>query len=279
MRSPTPGPRLSVILPVYNGARFLRAAVESIRRQRYEPLETIVVDDGSTDETREVATSFASEVSYVHQANAGPAAARNTGLHRALGTLIGFLDADDVWTDEKLALQVPRLLAEPSVDGVLGYTRVVYAAQDGGPGPPTSPPPGPVLVLGAALFRRSVFERVGAFDESLRMGEDVDWFLRAKERGLSLRLHPEVVHLYRRHDRNLTSREDLDRAMATMLKRSLDRRRQVGGGTVEPLPPWLGPRPGGHATPPSPPGGPGGSVSWTLPPGGPSGDGGAGEPD
>src|SRR6266536_3462505 len=143
------GPPVSVILPVYNGARFLRDAVESVRRQRYEPLETIIVDDGSTDETREIATGFPGEVSYVRQENAGPPAARNTGLRLARGTLIGFLDADDVWTDDKLALQVPRLLEEPSVDAVLGYTQVVYAGDSAEEPHRRMPPPsGPVLVLG-----------------------------------------------------------------------------------------------------------------------------------
>ena len=234
-------PRVSVIIPVYNGERFLRDAVDSVWRQRYEPLEIIIVDDGSTDGTKRVATSPGGEVHYAHQQNRGPPAARNTGLRLARGTLIGFLDADDLWTDQKLEFQVAQLMEMPTVDVVLGYTKVVYLdKRDLERGGEVSLPPGPVPSLGAALVRAASFERAGVLDETLRYDDDVDWFLRVKESGLSLRIHEDIVQLYRRHDQNLTNQKDLDqRFFIATLKKSLDRRRRAGGGTVQPLPPWF----------------------------------------
>ena len=232
-------PLVSVVIPVYNGDRFLRDAIDSIRAQSYRPLEIIVVDDGSTDATRAVASHRAGEVQYVHQENAGTPAARNTGLRMAQGTLIGFLDADDLWTDRKLASQVPRLMEAPAVEVILGYTEVaaLVAVEDRGR---AASRPAPLLTLGAALVRTSSFRKVGFFDETLRYCDDVDWFLRAKEAGLSLRIHDDVVQVYRRHDQNLTNQRDLDRrSFVSVLKRSLDRRRRAGDGSVQPLPAWF----------------------------------------
>jgi len=233
-------PLVSVIVPVYNGDRFLAEAIDSIRRQDYRPLEIVVVDDGSTDGTPSVMSRLAGEeMRYVRQDNAGTPAARNTGLRLARGALVGFLDADDLWTDRKLAIQVPRLMEVPAAEIVLGYTEVASLA-DGEPSCRVALAPAPLLTLGAALVRRSSFRRAGLFDETLRYCDDVDWFLRAKEAGLSLRIHGDLVQVYRRHDRNLTNRRDLDRrSFVAVLKRSLDRRRRAGAGGVEPLPAWF----------------------------------------
>ena len=229
-------PLVSVIVPVYNGARFLPEAVASIRRQAHRPIEIVIVDDGSTDGTRAVAAGLAGETRYIHQENAGTPAARNTGLGRARGSLVGFLDVDDLWTEDKLAIQVPRLVTEPEVDVVLGYTEIAPLTEGDGP----AVPPSPMLTLGAALVRREAFLRTGPFDEALRYCDDVDWFLRAKETGLTLRIHDDLVQVYRRHGGNLTNQRDVDRrSFLTVLKRSLDRRRTAGAGTVEPLSVWF----------------------------------------
>jgi len=119
------GPLLSAIVPTYNAAGFLAEAIESIRWQTYQPVEIIVVDDGSTDDTAEVVRGLGGEIRYVEQANAGPAAARNRGLELAQGELIAFLDADDRWPRDKLEIQVPRLLGNPELDLVLGRIQYV----------------------------------------------------------------------------------------------------------------------------------------------------------
>src|ERR1043165_3045241 len=110
-------PLVSVIIPVYNGARHLRAALESVFAQTYRSFEVIVVDDGSVDESAIIAQSFP-EVRYIHQTNCGVAAARNHGIEAARGEFLAFLDQDDLWTPDKLRLQIEYLLSHPEI----GYT-------------------------------------------------------------------------------------------------------------------------------------------------------------
>ena len=235
-------PLVSVIIPVLNGERFLAAAVASIRGQRYPSLEIIVVDDGSTDGTVAVANALGGEVRVVRQANAGPPAARNRGLETARGDLIGFLDADDLWCEDKLNIQVGRFLADPDLDVVMGTTQVFRAAAPVDDAVALGDPAGPpalLLSLGSALFRRAVFERVGRFDTSLRMDDDVDWFFRALEAGARILPLNHVVQYYRRHDRNITNAREVDRRFYLMaLKKSLDRRRRAPGEPPTAVPAW-----------------------------------------
>ncbi len=221
-------PLLSVIIPVYNGERFLAEAVASVRAQNYAPLEIIIVDDGSTDGTPDVVAGLGNDIRYVSQPNAGPAAARNRGLELARGEIIAFQDADDVWPDGKLTQQLALLKQTPEAQVVLGYTQSVGLDMDG----TLTPLPGdwgnPRLMphLQAALFRRGVFAQVGRFDESLRCGEDLDWYLRALEQNISIVTHPDVVLLYRRHETNLTRSWDIKTQLLRAIKRSLDRRKK-----------------------------------------------------
>jgi glycosyltransferase involved in cell wall biosynthesis len=235
-------PLVSAIIPVLNGERFLAAAVASIRRQRYPRIEVIVVDDGSTDGTVAVASSLGDGVRCVSQANAGPPAARNRGLELARGNLIAFLDADDLWSEDKLEVQAGRMLADPEVDAVMGTTQIFLrsAAMDDATtlGEPAGPP-ALLLSLGSALFRREVFDRVGRFDVSQRMDDDVDWFLRALEAGVRVLPLRNVVQYYRRHDRNITNAREEDRRFYLIaLKKSLDRRRSAPGQAASAFPAW-----------------------------------------
>lgn len=116
-------PFVSVIVPVYNGTRFLSEAVESILHQKYNLLEIIIVDDGSTDDKAKVAMSMGEGIRYIYQRNGGPASARNTGLRVARGEIIGFLDADDLWPANKLDIQLTRLIETPELDIVMDCTQ------------------------------------------------------------------------------------------------------------------------------------------------------------
>jgi glycosyltransferase involved in cell wall biosynthesis len=114
---------LSVIIPTHNRAAFVADAINSVLAQQAENLEIIVVDDGSGDNTAEIVKSFGPPVRYVYQANAGPSSARNRGVELAQGEFLGFLDDDDLWSSEKLAIQLPRLLDDPKLEIVLGHTQ------------------------------------------------------------------------------------------------------------------------------------------------------------
>jgi glycosyltransferase involved in cell wall biosynthesis len=212
-------PLVSVVIPVFNGERFLREAVRSVLDQQYAPLEIIIVDDGSTDGTATVARSLPATVRYLHQPNQGPAAARNRGIEHAQGGLIAFADADDLWPPAKLEFQLPYLISDPAVDIVMG--RVQLLSETGLTESAFS------VNLGCAVIRKSVFDRVGLFDETMRYSEDVDWFMRARESGAAIMTIDAVTLFYRQHEQNMTrGKSTSELNVLKALKRSLDRRRE-----------------------------------------------------
>ena len=238
-------PLVSVIIPAFNSWEFLAEAVSSVRAQSYEPLEIIIIDDGSTDETAALIASLGQDIKAASQPNQGPAAARNHGLKKARGKFIAFLDADDQWTEGKLTSQVRRLFGEPGLDAIIGATQRVQAASTNSTNASNDglEAVGPVWMLfglGAGLFRREVFTRVGTFDESMRQGEDVDWFMRAREAGIQIGISNDVAQLYRIHENNTTrDLADKNRFFLAAMKKSLDRRRASKTGAVD-LPPVAG---------------------------------------
>jgi glycosyltransferase involved in cell wall biosynthesis len=219
---------VSVVVPVYNGERFLAEALDSILAQDYNLIEVIVVDDGSTDGTSEVAAQYGSYIRYVYQQNRRTPAARNTGLRMVKGNLICFLDADDVWTDIKLKSQLALLKQNPSAEVVLGRLRhwplpMKYSQC------PSADEAWQGFSLGCALIRESVFDKIGRFDESLYYHDDWDWFSRAREVGVSFLLHEDVVLLCRRHDQNITKNTQLSHQyLLQMLHKSIHRRKSPG---------------------------------------------------
>jgi glycosyltransferase involved in cell wall biosynthesis len=232
------GPLVSVIIPVFNGERFLREAVQSVREaarvldQKYSGVEIIIVDDGSTDGTGTVARNLPETVRYLHQTNQGPAAARNRGIEHAQGSLIAFADADDLWPEAKLELQLPYLLRDPAIEIVMGRIQQVLLSETVNGQTQSEQFAQPVFSvnLGSAVIRKSVFERVGLFDETMRYSEDVDWFMRAREGGAAIKTIDAITLFYRQHEQNMTrgkSASELNVLKA--LKRSLDRRRERTG--------------------------------------------------
>ncbi len=232
-------PLVSVIIPVYNGEAYLGEAVQSVRVQGYEPLEIIIVDDGSTDQTKKVVANLEGNVRYIYQQNGGPPAARNTGLRAAKGELIAFLDADDLWPENKLEIQTRLMVADESIDVLAGHLQLVKASEQGS-GLQLLGLPGPATSLAAALIRKKSFDMIGVLDESLPYDDDVDWFLRAKEAGLSVVFHPDVMLFYRRHANNISNDAATNaRHFVLSLKKSLERRRNATDGIVKPLPRWV----------------------------------------
>lgn len=231
---------ISCIIPVFNGARYLGEALDSVLGQTYAPLEPIVVDDGSTDGTRDVVKAYGARVRYLYQANAGHAAARNLGLATARGEFVAFLDADDLWHPAKLERQMARFRVRPALDACVTFVRNFWSpeitARDRPPDDPglTQPVPGYRSVT--LLARASLFVTVGPFDPALRHGNDTDWFLRAAERGAVMELLPEVLVDRRLHAANRSRRlaAASHREYVRILKASLDRRR--GGGDAAACP-------------------------------------------
>src|SRR5436190_9018266 len=106
---------VSVVIPTYNYARYLGAAIDSALQQTHAPLEVIVVDDGSTDDTPRLLDGYGDRIRVIRQKNSGVAAARNAGVREARGELIAFLDSDDLWKPRKLELQIARFEADPGL--------------------------------------------------------------------------------------------------------------------------------------------------------------------
>ncbi len=211
---------VSVVIPVYNGERFLAGAIECVRGQDM-PVEIIVVNDGSTDGTARIAAGF--DVQYIEQKNAGPAAARNCGIQAARGEFVAFLDADDSWTPGALPLLYNRLQATHA-DIAHGCMQCVRMENDceypiGLPRRSTQ--------VGSMLFRRSVFGRVGLFNETLRYSEDTDWCMRAADCGVSISIVDDVVLMYRIHALSTTFGRAADELSIVQVLRSAIERRQA----------------------------------------------------
>lgn len=226
-------PLISVIIPVFNGARYLAEAIESVNAQDYRPIEIIVVDDGSTDESRAVAASFV-EVKLLALSHQGAGPARNAGVKLAQGSILAFLDADDIWTKNKLSLQAAVLEDRPDVDAVFGHIQQFHSpeltdVETAAIQCPELAMPGPIP--STMFIRREAFERAGSFHDSGVYGETLEWYLRAKEIGLNIFMHPEVLARRRLHGDNFGVREPNVQAYLPMLKAFLDRRRSALGKT------------------------------------------------
>jgi hypothetical protein len=221
-------PLVTVIVPVYNGAMFLRAAIENILGQGYPSIEIIVVDDGSTDDIDGAVASVASDLRFFKQSNAGAAAARNRGIRDASGEFIAFLDVDDLWPEGNLRVFVEFMRGHPDIDVVHGYGQLMeFDATTGGYEYVGNPHESFPFYIGAALFRRRAFEKVGLFDPELRFAEDTDWFNRAIESQIGLERLPQVSLLVRRHGQNLTHGKSLvELNTLRVFKKALDRKRQ-----------------------------------------------------
>jgi glycosyltransferase involved in cell wall biosynthesis len=227
-RPPSEGnhPLISVIIPVYNGERFIAAAMESVFAQDYRPLELIVVDDGSTDRTREIVRGF--PLATLHaQSHEGAGVARNTGVRAGKGEVMAFLDADDLWMQGKLSRQMEALAADPQLEAVFTH---VQEFREGGGDADAVARPGPTP--GTMLIRRPAFARIGWFDENPETLEGVDWYLRATEKSLRAQMLPDALYRRRVHGENRSIvHRDLN-GYVRALKASLDRRRGAARPTA-----------------------------------------------
>ena len=227
-------PLASVIMPVFNGEKYLREAIESVLGQTYEPIEIIVVDDGSTDNSAAVARSFDSRVQYVYQNNNGVGAALNRGIELSRGCFLSFLDADDLWKRDKLMHQMTVFEDNPDMDIVFGQVKQFYSPELDENQRKRIRIPAEVergFFKGSMLIKRDSFFRVGAFETRWKVGDFIDWYLRAMEKGLMSFVLNEVVMLRRIHADNMGIRERISQVdLVRILKASLDRRRRSAAG-------------------------------------------------
>jgi glycosyltransferase involved in cell wall biosynthesis len=202
-------PLVSVVIPNYNYAAYLRQAIDSVLTQSYANVEVIVVDDGSTDDSAEVLDSYGDRIRWFRQKNSGVSVARNRGIEEARGKYIAFLDADDFWRPEKLAHQVP-LFSNASVGMV--YCGIEHINLQGQSlASITHGMRGHVLedvaqltIVGipahssTAVFRKSALDQLGGFDERISTSADWDMFRRVSCH-FAVEFVPEALVLYRIH--------------------------------------------------------------------------------
>jgi glycosyltransferase involved in cell wall biosynthesis len=223
------GPLITVIIGAYNAERYLGEAIESVLAQTYRNFELIVVDDGSTDRTGEIAASYGDPVRCIRQANGGMAASRNRAIPEARGDYLAFLDADDRFPPEKLEQQLAVFEADPELDVVYGHVteflspdldedaRALLRAPEH-----DVPWPTPNLML----VKRESFLRVGLFSTDLKVGIGVDWHARANELGLRSATPPILALERRLHaENNGIRRRESKPQYLHVLKAALDRRR------------------------------------------------------
>lgn len=224
---------VSVIIPVYNSEKYLAEAIESVLAQTYCPTEVIVVDDGSTDRTPEVAKQFSKKIRYYYQKNGGIGVARNTGVDVATGQFLAFLDSDDLWLKDKLMRQMAIFDVDPKLDMVFGHVEQFYSPELGENEKRHIRPSAEVMpgyLAGAMLIKREPFLRAGPFETIWRVGEFIDWYLKAVEQGLKSFMLSEIVLRRRLHITNTVIRERKSQTdYVRILKSSLDRRRNVKG--------------------------------------------------
>jgi glycosyltransferase involved in cell wall biosynthesis len=225
-------PSLSVLVPVRDGERYLEEAIRSVLAEGWEPIEVLVVDDGSTDGSAAVAESFGPPVRCIRRPPLGQASARNAAVSAATGDLHLHLDADDLVVPGAIGKLAGMLVADPSIDLVTGCfetflspdasdelrqrVRIPEEAQRG-------------HLSGTSILRASSVSRVGPIDESMPVLAALDWYTRAIDAGLTVRVVPEVVLRRRIHGRNTSLVQGRDASTRMrFLKSVLDRRRTAG---------------------------------------------------
>lgn len=222
---------ISVVMSAWNAAAYIREAVDSILDQTYTPIELIVVDDGSTDQTNAILREYGDRLRLITQENKGQAAGLNAGIAMASGQYLAFQDADDIWTPDKLARQ-HAALADPDLEAVFCLSEQFVSPELTDV---EAFKPRQTIMVGeiwaCMLIRRSSFDRVGNFDVALKT-TFVDWLGFAKQIGLRYKVIEEALHRRRLHPANFGRRfpEARDKSLLAALRKQIVRSRAGSGG-------------------------------------------------
>ena len=206
-------PLVSVIVVSYNRAHFLKDALDSIKRQTFTDYEIVLVDDGSTDNTKEIVEKY-EEIRYIYQEHSGISKARNEGVKAARGKWIAFLDSDDLWKEDKLQKQIDYLQSHMECRIIFtkfsNFTDIPEENLDGRQQNLLQ-----TIIdwcLPTALIDSSLFDEIGLFDEAMEYSEDTDWVYRLKFSRINVEhCVDETLYLRRVHSSNITtSRKEIN---------------------------------------------------------------------
>jgi glycosyltransferase involved in cell wall biosynthesis len=223
--------KVSIIIPTYNRGWIIKEAIESVLAQDFIDFELIVVDDGSTDNTSEILHSYREDITVFQQNNKGVSAARNRGLSEASGRFIAFLDSDDLWLPQKLSRQVDFFNSNP--DALICQTEEIWIRNNVRVNPKKrhKKPSGmifePSLALclvspSAVMIRRSLFEKIGGFDETLPACEDYDLWLRISCRYPVFLIDTPLIIKRGGHSDQLSASSGLDKFRIKSIKKIIE---------------------------------------------------------
>ncbi|MFT5112024.1 MAG: glycosyltransferase involved in cell wall biosynthesis [Parasphingorhabdus sp.] len=224
-------PLVSCIVPVFNCEKYVLETLQSIDNQTYEKIEIIVVDDGSTDRTAQILQSINIDICYIKQANQGAAAARKTGVDRARGEFITFLDSDDLWRADKVEKQSNCFQKMPDMDICISHIKNFWQPELEGERlnyeNHTISQPMPGYSWDTFMARLSIFSEVGEINAQVVHCDATEFFLRAQHAGVKIHVLEDVLVWRRLHEGNLSRqfRYESRKEYLSLVRQSLTRRR------------------------------------------------------
>lgn len=229
---------ISVIIPAFNAGDTLEETLDSVHAQSRNADEVIVINDGSDDDTQEIATKHQLDPVVINTARQGASAAINEGIKQSNGELLAFVDADDLWMRNKLELQECKLYKTPGTGLILTYMEAFICSSMA---PATAQKlhfkngPQPGFLLGTMLCHRHVFENYGDMDATLKTGYFIDWFDRIKTAGVGFHILPDVLMRRRIRSGTLSLRTPLQNGLSAdfveIARRSIVRKRRLDGNS------------------------------------------------
>lgn len=224
-------PLISVIIPVYNCDRYLGEAIESVLSQTYQPLEILIIDDGSTDKSAEIAKSFIPSVKYYYQPNSGSCSSPlNYGIKLSQGDFLAFLDSDDLWLKDKLMIQSQCFAENPHLDIVFGHVQQFISPELDNVIRQRFEIPKEIIQgihRGTMLIKKQSFLSVGYFDSHWQRVEFIDWYIRAKSLNLEMMVIPDILFKRRIHQTNIgIIKKDRQSEYVQVIKQALNKKRE-----------------------------------------------------